>query len=123
MGIEQEILQISAGSGDIDSYGTNLVPNSLQGISFERVNYVMAALGHDSIRTSRVVFSLLDNERPSWYRAARENQLSFSDGAQQAHISCHIGILQEENPSQRRKLDREMVRGYRIFSTYWDWHN
>ena len=114
MGIESDILEISGGGGNIESYGTNLVPNTLQGVRFQRVNDVMDALGHASIRINRVVFSLLDNERPSWYRAARENQLCFSDGAQQAHISCHIGILQEEIPNERRKLDREMVSDYGI---------
>jgi hypothetical protein len=110
MGIESDILEISGGGGNIESYGTNIVPNTLQRVTFQRVNHVMTALGHASIRINRVVFSLLDNERPSWYRAARENQLRFSDGAQQAHISCHVGILQEENPDQKRKLDREMMR-------------
>jgi hypothetical protein len=114
MGIEDEIRQISEGTGNVDSFGTRVVPDTLQGISIERVNYVMNCLGREGIRTSRVVFSLLDNTRPSWYRAARENQHHFSDGAQQAHISCHVGILQEENPAQRRKLDREVIRDYEI---------
>ncbi len=115
MGIEANILKISKQQGDIESFGTHEVPDVLQEISFSRVVEAMNLLDCNNDRIHRVLFSLLDNVRPSWYRAARENGLHFSDGAQQAHISCHIGILQENNPDQRRKIDREHVRDEAIF--------
>ena len=115
MGIERDILEISEQQGNVTHFGTHIVPEVSQGISFARVVETMNILDCNKDRMHRVIFSLLDNTRPSWYGAARENGLHFSDGAQQAHISCHIGILQENDSDQRRKLDREHVRDEAIF--------
>jgi len=114
VGIEADILEIAAGRGNIAKYGGQNIPLLLQGISLQRITEVMSILARNEQRMNRVIFALLDNSRPSWYRIASENNLHFSDGAMQSHISCHVGILQEANVNERRKIDREQLRDYAI---------
>ena len=114
MPLEADILQLYTQQGNVNQYGVHQVPEILQGITINRIAEIMLMLDINNDRINRAIYSLLDNNRPSWYRAARVNGLSFSDGAQQAHISCHVGILQEPNPIRRRKIDREQVRDYVI---------
>jgi hypothetical protein len=79
------------------------VPNSFQGVTKARVKRVLdkLALG-DKPDIVDAVFSLLDNETPSWFPSAPKGA-KFSDGATTAHIGCHVGILQRSGG----KLDRE----------------
>jgi len=83
--------------------GNFAVPNSLQGVSKARVKQVLdkLALG-DKPDIVDAVFSLLDNETPSWFPSAPKGT-KFADGATTAHIGCHVGILQRGGG----KLDRE----------------
>jgi hypothetical protein len=83
--------------------GKSAVPNSFQGVTKARVKQVLdkLALG-DKPNIVDAVFSLLDNETPSWFSSAPRGT-KFSAGAATAHIGCHVGILQRGGS----KLDRE----------------
>ncbi len=84
-------------------YNVSAIPNSLQGVTKEKIKQVLTRLDlGDNADLIDGVFALLDNETPSWFARPPEGA-TFSDGATTAHLACHIGILQRGN----WKLDRE----------------
>ena len=90
--------------------GKSAVPNSFQGVPRARVKQVLdKLLLGDKLDIVDAVFSLLDNETPSWFPSAPKGT-KFSDGATTAHMGCHVGILQRGGG----KFDREFVRDYWI---------
>jgi len=78
------------------------VPDTFQGVSKERVRSVLRRLDRETDDMVDVVFALLDNQTPSFYRAVRATH-RVSDGASTAHICCLVGILQRGG----NRLDRE----------------
>jgi len=82
--------------------GAPPVPKILQGVTKERIAKVLRMIDRESVDIIDVVFSLLDNERASWFTKAKSG-LMFCHGASTAHIGCHVGILQRG----KTKLDRE----------------
>ena len=83
--------------------GRDSVPESLQGVSKDRIRKVLARidLGDNSDLVDGV-FALLDDQTESWFPRAPADAY-FCDGATTAHLACHIGILQRGSG----KLDRE----------------
>lgn len=83
--------------------GKNPVPDSLQGVTKDRIKQVLDRLhlGNNGDLVDGV-FALLDDETPSWFGKA-PSKARFCDGASTAHLGCHIGILQRGYG----KLDRE----------------
>ena len=77
-------------------------PNSLQGVSKEKINSVLSRVARSNTDTVDAVFALLDNETPSWFKSISEHS-KFCDGASTAMVACHVGILQRG----KGKLDRE----------------
>ncbi len=82
--------------------GHKPVPESLQGVTKDRIAEVLRALDLESSDQVDAVFALLDNERQSWFPRV-PGEVRFSDGATVAHVGCHVGILQRG----KSKLDRE----------------
>ena len=82
--------------------GEEPVPVVLQGATKERIAEVLRALDLETTDQVDVVFSLLDDERRSWFTPLPD-EVTFSEGASIAHIGCHVGILQRG----KAKLDRE----------------
>lgn len=82
--------------------GTQPVPDQLQGVTKARIREVLSGIDRVSEDLIDVVFALLDDQQPSWFRKAPEGA-KFADGASTAHLACHVGILQRGD----RKLDRE----------------
>ena len=85
------------------SKGKQVVPDSYQGVSKERVRRVLLAIDQANDNKIDVIFSLLCDEQ-SWYPKAAKQGLRFCDGASVAHIGTHVGILQR---GRNIKLDRE----------------
>lgn len=79
------------------------LPDTLQGVTKQRVSEVLKALDRNRQDQVDVVFALLDNVNPNWFYEAEQKGLKFCDGASTAHIACHVGVLQRE----KGKLDRE----------------
>ena len=78
------------------------IPNTLQGVSKQKVQEVLARISLTNPDLVDAVYSLLDNETDSWMPNAPKNA-KFADGATTGQIACHIGILQRG----KTKLDRE----------------
>jgi len=78
-------------------------PNTLQGVTKERIAEVLQALDRASRDQIDAVFALLDDLNPSWFYEAAEKGLKVCHGASTAHIACHVGVLQRNSG----KLDRE----------------
>lgn len=78
-------------------------PNTLQGVTKERIAEVLQALDRTSRDQIDAVFALLDDINPSWFYEAAEKGLKVCHGASTAHIACHVGVLQRNST----KLDRE----------------
>lgn len=85
-----------------DAAGDEPVPKVLQGVTRERIAAVLTQLGQATQDRVDAVFALLDDTRPSWYRAVASFR-KFAEGASTGHLACHIGILQRGGT----KLDRE----------------
>ncbi|ABV38852.1 hypothetical protein Ssed_4248 [Shewanella sediminis HAW-EB3] len=83
--------------------GEQVVPDSYQGVTKQRVRYVLTVIDRATDNMVDVVYSLLCDEL-SWYTRAARQELRFCDGASVAHIGTHVGILQRE---RNIKLDRE----------------
>ncbi|EGU9030361.1 hypothetical protein GA076_19060 [Vibrio parahaemolyticus] len=83
--------------------GEQVVPDSYQGVSKQRVREVLAEIDQSNDNKIDVVYSLLCDEL-SWYMKAARQELRFCDGASVAHIGTHVGILQR---GRNIKLDRE----------------
>lgn len=83
--------------------GEQVVPNSYQGVTKQRVREVLTVIDRATDNMIDVVYSLLCDEL-SWYPRAARQELRFCDGASVAHIGTHVGILQRE---RNIKLDRE----------------
>ncbi|CAI0803006.1 BsuBI/PstI family type II restriction endonuclease [Serratia fonticola] len=83
--------------------GEQVVPDSYQGVTKQRVIDVLAVIDRCTDNMVDVVYSLLCDE-PSWYKKAALNGYRFCDGASVAHIGTHVGILQRGG---NLKLDRE----------------
>ena len=83
--------------------GEQVVPDSYQGVSKQRVREVLAEIDQSNDNKIDVVYSLLCDEL-SWYSKAARQELRFCDGASVAHIGTHVGILQR---GRNIKLDRE----------------
>jgi hypothetical protein len=79
------------------------LPNTLQGITKERIIEVLRALDRATKDQVDTVFALLDDINPNWFFEAAEKGLKFCHGASTAHIACHVGVLQRNSG----KLDRE----------------
>jgi hypothetical protein len=78
------------------------VPQTLQGVTRQRIRRVLREIAHESEDIVDLVFALLDDQQPSWFPKAPAGT-RFSDGATTAQLFCHVGILQRG----RRKIDRE----------------
>jgi hypothetical protein len=78
------------------------VPDSLRGVTKERVAEVLRAIDRNHPDMVDAVFALLDNESRSWFAKAPKS-VHFADGATTGQIACHIGILQRG----KGKMDRE----------------
>lgn len=78
-------------------------PDTLQGVTKERVTEVLQALDRASRDQIDAVFALLDDLNANWFFEAAEKGLKFCHGASTAHIACHVGVLQRKSG----KLDRE----------------
>lgn len=100
MGIEDVMI---ARRDKAQSEGKQVVPDSYQGVSKERVRRVLLAIDQANDNKIDVIFSLLCDEQ-SWYPKAAKQGLRFCDGASVAHIGTHVGILQR---GRNIKLDRE----------------
>lgn len=83
--------------------GKQVVPDSYQGISKQRIHEVLTEIDQSNDNKVDVVYSLLCDDK-SWYKKAAERGLRFCDGASVAHIGTHVGILQR---GRNIKLDRE----------------
>lgn len=83
--------------------GEQVVPDSYQGVSKQRVHEVLTEIDQSNDNKVDVVYSLLCDEK-SWYNKAAKRGLRFCDGASVAHIGTHVGILQR---GRNIKLDRE----------------
>ncbi|MFV8984671.1 BsuBI/PstI family type II restriction endonuclease [Serratia fonticola] len=83
--------------------GVQVVPDSYQGVTKQRVIDVLTVIDRCKDNMVDVVYSLLCDE-PSWYKKAALNGYRFCDGASVAHIGTHVGILQRGG---NLKLDRE----------------
>lgn len=83
--------------------GEQVVPDSYQGVTKQRVREVLTVIDRATDNMIDVVYSLLCDEL-SWYTRAARQELRFCDGASVAHIGTHVGILQRE---RNIKLDRE----------------
>ncbi|TOA79651.1 hypothetical protein CGK20_22165 [Vibrio parahaemolyticus] len=100
MGIEHDMI---ARRNTAIEAGEQIVPESYQGVSKQRVREVLVKIDQMNDNKVDVVFSLLCDEL-SWYKKAAKNELRFCDGASVAHIGTHVGILQR---GRNTKLDRE----------------
>jgi len=99
MALEDDVRKLRE---DALAAGTDPVPGSFGGVTKDRVRRVLATIDRVSPDLVDAVFSLLDDQRESWFSRAKPGT-KFSDGASTAHIACHVGILQRGD----RKLDRE----------------
>lgn len=100
MGIEDDAISRRL---EAQKEGRNVVPDSYQGVTKQRVTDVLAIIDRRTDNMVDVVYSLLCDE-PSWYKKAARNGYRFCDGASVAHIGTHVGILQRGG---NLKLDRE----------------
>ncbi|ENI7698754.1 TPA: hypothetical protein RY505_003908 [Escherichia albertii] len=100
MGIEDDAISRRL---EAQKEGRNVVPDSYQGVTKQRVTEVLAIIDRRTDNMVDVVYSLLCDE-PSWYKKAARNGYRFCDGASVAHIGTHVGILQRGG---NLKLDRE----------------
>ncbi|MBL4829124.1 MAG: hypothetical protein JKY55_04435 [Aliivibrio sp.] len=100
MGIEDNAIARRASALEL---GEQVVPDSYQGVTKQRVTEVLRIIDRNTDNTIDVVYSLLCDEQ-SWYTRAAREELRFCDGASVAHIGTHVGILQRGN---NIKLDRE----------------
>ena len=78
--------------------GQPAVPETLQGVSKERIKAVLAQIDRQSQDNVDCVFALLDNTTESF------KGFTISDGASTAQLGCHIAFLQRDGDI---KLDRE----------------
>jgi len=88
---------------DITAKKLQRPPNTLQGVTKERIAEVLQALDRTSRDQIDAVFALLEDINPSWFYEAAEKGLKVCHGASTAHIACHVGVLQRN----AGKLDRE----------------
>ncbi|TGA68791.1 hypothetical protein VFES401_18170 [Aliivibrio fischeri] len=100
MGIEDDMI---ARRNAAQKAGEQVIPDSYQGISKQRVREVLAEIDQSHDNKIDVVYSLSCDEM-SWYKKAAKKGLHFCDGASVAHIGTHVGILQR---GRNIKLDRE----------------
>lgn len=78
-------------------------PARFQTITKPRIREVLRVLDRETQDQIDVVFALLDDQNPSWFREGAMRGMKFSAGASTAHIACHVGLLQRASG----KLDRE----------------
>ena len=79
------------------------VPDTLQGVSKDKIKSVLAKIDLTTQDQIDACFALLDNKNPSRFSKAEKLGFKFSDGATTAHIAHHFGVLQRGGA----KADRE----------------
>jgi hypothetical protein len=82
--------------------GDSAVPNTLSGVTKDKVRQVLALIDRNTANMVDAVFALLDDHNASFFSKASKT-LKFKSGATVAHIANHVGVLQRGGT----KLDRE----------------
>ena len=83
--------------------GVNVLPSDYNGVTVDKIKNVLTKIDRCTPNMIEGVFALMSTE-PNWFKKAAKSGYQFRDGATNAHIGTHVGILQRGN---RDKLDRE----------------
>ena len=99
MGLDEAIRRLRE---SVIARDARAVPDTLSGVTKQRIEIVLRAIDRFTDDQRDVVFALLDDNQGNWFPGA-SSLAKFCDGASTAHIASHVGILQRG----QRKLDRE----------------
>ncbi|MGN7509087.1 BsuBI/PstI family type II restriction endonuclease [Aeromonas salmonicida] len=100
MGIEQYAIDRRTAAKQL---GKPILPEQYYGVTKEKILSVLSRIDQGKENIVDAVFAMLCDE-PHWSNSAAKHGFKFKDGATNAHIATHVGILQR---GRDIKLDRE----------------